>query len=216
MNGDRLIRVEGVAAALATANINTDIIAPPGRGNATHDLYGPVKDGAVRVFGPWRYGEDGRENPDFILNKAPFRDARFLVAGENFGCGSSRETAAMWLRAFGLRCIIAQSFGGIFFDNCFRNGILPLKVEQPTWERLSLEALAGHSFTLDMEEKMLLTPDGIQIDIALPAFRRALLMDGVDEIATIEAESVAIARYQHDRQQKHPWIWPGEDARPLG
>lgn len=214
MNGDRLIRAEGIAAALMSANINTDIVAPPGRGGAARDRYGAVDDGAARVFGPWRYADDGSERADFILNRMPFRNASFLVAGENFGCGSSRETAPMWLRAFGLRCIIAPSFGGIFYDNCFRNGILPLRVERTLCERLAEQAMSGRSFRLDMVSDQLTSPDGDVIAFDLPPFRRALLVDGVDEIATIEAESDAIARYQADAYAKRPWIWPSPGTTP--
>lgn len=206
--------IEGFAAALPEDNVNTDIIAPPGRGGASHDRYGPTDDGAARVFGPWRYREDGSEEPDFVLNKEPFRVAHFLVAGANFGCGSSRETAPKWLRAFGLRCIVAESFGGIFYDNCFRNGILPLAVGEPLHARLLDQAARSVRFGLDLDAMRLITDEGETLSIALPAFRLAMLRDGIAEIDTILAHADAITRYQAKARESRPWIWPPADANP--
>ena len=123
-----LRHLTGPAAALPLADVNTDTIAPLVRGGTGVQPAGirPPEELAARLFGPWRYNADGSENVGFVLNREPFRRARFLVAGPNFACGSSRETAATMLKAFGIRCVIATSFGLIFQDNCWRNGMLPL------------------------------------------------------------------------------------------
>ncbi len=201
-----LVRVEGRAAALVRPNINTDIIAPPGRGNRA-DAFGPPNDGAARVFGPWRYDETGAERPDFVLNRPPFRDARFLVAGPNFACGSSRESAPMWLYAFGFRCILAPSFGGIFYDNCFRNGLLPMIVPDATIAQLAAQADNGAIFSLDLEAGRFEAPGGMALPITLPAFRHHQLLTGADELTITLQRIDEIDRYQAQAQRERPWVW---------
>lgn len=204
--------IEGVAAALLRPNINTDVIAPAIR-DGQNDGFGAIVQPGTRVFGPWRYLPDGRENPDFVLNREPFRHAAFLIAGENFACGSSRETAVVWLRAFGIRCVIAPSFGGIFFDNCFRHGILPLILETALVERLARQSEAGGIFALDLDACRLDSPKGPTIGFNLPDFRRSMLIDGADEL-TMTLNSIGhIDAVQQRLRATMPWIWPNADER---
>jgi 3-isopropylmalate/(R)-2-methylmalate dehydratase small subunit len=206
MSRHPLVRVEGVAAALLEPNINTDLIAPTVRRTGGKQIES-VTDGARRLFGVWRYDDSGLERPDFVLNRPPFRHARFLIAGQNFACGSSRETAALWLRDFGIRCIIAQSFGGIFFDNCFRNGILPMQTSAEMIAVLADEARSGAIFRLDLEQGVVSSASGRSLPIVLPAFRRQLLMTGGDEIAITLGRDAEITSYQLESQAGTPWIW---------
>jgi 3-isopropylmalate/(R)-2-methylmalate dehydratase small subunit len=201
-----LDRIAGCAAALVRPNINTDVIAPPARGNKA-DAFGKPDDGAARVFGPWRYDEQGRELPDFVLNRPPFRAARFLIGGSNFACGSSRETAPLWLYAFGIRCIIAPSFGGIFFDNCFRNGLLPMVLPMALIEQLAAQAESGAAFSLDLAERRIDTPDGTSLPIQLPAFRHHQLLTGEDELTITLQRTDEIDRYQDLSRREAPWLW---------
>jgi 3-isopropylmalate/(R)-2-methylmalate dehydratase small subunit len=203
-----LTRIAGPAAALVRPNINTDIIAPPGRANKP-DAFGPPDDGAARVFGPWRYDEQGAEKPEFVLNRPPFRAARFLLAGPNFACGSSRESAPLWLHAFGLRCILAPSFGGIFYDNCFRNGLLPMVVDEATIARLAISAGTGFAFTLDLIERRIAAPDGTVLPIDLPSFRYHQLLTGQDELTITLQRTTEIDRYQARSRTEQPWLWQG-------
>jgi 3-isopropylmalate/(R)-2-methylmalate dehydratase small subunit len=206
MSRHPLVRVEGVAAALLEPNINTDVIAPTVRRTGGKQIES-VSDGARRLFGAWRYDEADLERPEFVLNRPPFRHARFLIAGQNFACGSSRESAALWLRDFGIRCVIAQSFGGIFFDNCFRNGILPLQTSAEMIHALAEEASTGAIFRLDLEAGSVSSASGRSLPIVLPAFRRQLLMTGGDEIAITLGRDAEISAYQSHARINAPWIW---------
>lgn len=202
-----LIELRGPAAALTQPDINTDIIAPLVR---RADGQQPVglrsrEELAQRLFGPWRYRPDGSENPDFVLNKTPFRQARFLVAGPNFACGSSRETAATMLEAFGIRCVIAPSFGQIFFDNCFRNHMLPLVVDPSTIARLAEFASTGADFELDLRAMTLGLPDGATLSFTLPRFRQAMLLEGRDEVEVTLSRVSAIEAYQAGVAATRPW-----------
>lgn len=207
-----LDELRGPAAVLHQANINTDIIAPLAR---RADGQQPVglrsrDELAARLFGPWRYRADGSENPDFVLNRAPFRQARFLIAGPNFACGSSRETAATMLEAFGIRCVIAPSFGQIFHDNCFRNGMLPLVLDETVVLRLAQKAVTGGEFVLDMHALCLHTPDGVPFRFELPRFRQQLLLQGRDEVEATLARLPAIEAYQGRVLAERPWeLRPG-------
>jgi 3-isopropylmalate/(R)-2-methylmalate dehydratase small subunit len=201
--------LRGAAAAILKADINTDIIAPLVRAGS-----GPQPAGirsraelAQRLFGPWRYAADGSESPDFVLNLAPFRQAKFLLAGPNFACGSSRETAATMLDAFGIRCVIAPSFGLIFHDNCFRNHMLPLVLDWPIVQGLAQQAADGAPFELDLRACTLTPPDGKPITFSLPSFRRDMLLQGADEVAVNLAREAQIAAYQLQARAARPWEW---------
>lgn len=204
-----LVTLDGPAAALLKADINTDTIAPLVRG-----LAGPQPAGirsqeelAQRLFGPWRYRPDGSADPDFVLNRPPFDQARFLVAGPNFACGSSRETAATMLKAFGIRCVIAPSFGLIFHDNCFRNHMLPLALDWSVVQELGALAERGVSFHLDVAAGTLTPGGGSPVRFSLPAFRRDLLLQGRDEVDLTLSRADAIAAWQQRAQAERPWEW---------
>jgi 3-isopropylmalate/(R)-2-methylmalate dehydratase small subunit len=204
-----LTTLSGPAAALLEADINTDTIAPLVRGIAGPQPAGIRSEAelAQRLFGPRRYLPDGRKNPDFVLNQPPFDQARFLVAGPNFACGSSRETAATMLKAFGIRCVIAPSFGGIFYDNCLRNHMLPLSLDWSKVRRLGMLAAQGASFHLDVAAGTLSADDEEHITFTLPTFRRDMLLHGADEVAVTLGRSEAIAAYQAEARAQRPWEW---------
>jgi 3-isopropylmalate/(R)-2-methylmalate dehydratase small subunit len=216
MISEPLVTLEGVAAALLQANINTDVIAPTVRRVGRNQL-GAIHDGGKRLFGAWRYDIEGVERADFVLNQAPFRKARFLIAGENFACGSSRESAASWLRDFGIRCVIAPSFGGIFYDNCFRNGVLPVQMPAPIVLDLAAQAASGGVFRLNVAAGWLLAPSGATWQVSLPAFRRGLLLSGGDEITLTQRRRAEIVDKQAQLRSHTPWVWPSrEDVANAG
>jgi len=210
-----LIKLIGPAAAILKADINTDTIAPLVRGGSGPQPAGMRSQAelAQRLFGPWRYAADGSENPDFVLNHAPFRQAKFLLAGANFACGSSRETAATMLNAFGIRCVIAPSFGLIFHDNCFRNHMLPLVLDWPIVQGLAQQAANGAPFELDLQACTLTPPDGKPITFSLPSFRRDMLLQGADEVAVTLARESRIAAYQSQARAVRPWEWLRPELR---
>jgi 3-isopropylmalate/(R)-2-methylmalate dehydratase small subunit len=153
----------GPAAPLLIDNINTDLIAPmyrPAQAGTLRGLAANGADLAGMLFAGWRYDTQDREIPEFVLNRAPFRNARFLLACANFGCGSSRDTAALMLSAFGIRCVAAPSFGEIFRDNCFKAGMLPLALEREVVTSLAQAANGGTDFTLDLAAQTLRSQAG--------------------------------------------------------
>jgi 3-isopropylmalate/(R)-2-methylmalate dehydratase small subunit len=194
--------VTGVAAPMMLANINTDAITPMIAGRSVSADIGAL------LFANWRYDADGRELPDFILNKPPFRDSKFLIAGPNFGCGSSRERAVWALMRFGIRCVIAPSFADIFYDNAFQNGLLPLVL--PAAECASLaEAVARASepvVTVDLPQCRLTAPEGRSIAFSVPSERRTALLEGLDEIDVILRMEADIDAFQNEDRRKRPWI----------
>jgi 3-isopropylmalate/(R)-2-methylmalate dehydratase small subunit len=207
-----LITLEGPAAPLLEPDVNTDSIAPlyrePGGGAAKAGERTPAEL-ARNLFANRRFDSSGKET-DFVLNQPLFRQAKFLIGGPNFACGSSRETAATMLAAFGIRCVIAPSFAGIFFDNCFRNYMLPLTLDEETVERLGRQAANGAAFALDVERGVLTPPDGGQIPFTLPAFRRELLLSGADEITVTMKRADQIATYEATATGVRPWeMQPG-------
>ena len=202
-----LVTLTGPAAALLQADINTDTIAPLVRGHSGPQPAGIRSEAelAQRLFGPLRYLPDGQENPEFVLNQPPFRQASFLIAGPNFACGSSRETAATMLKAFGIRCVIAPSFGLIFHDNCFRNHMLPLSLDWTTVQRLGAQAASGAAFTLDLQACTLTPPEGPALAFTLPGFRRDMLLSGADELEVTLRRQEAIAAWQAHSRTQRPW-----------
>jgi 3-isopropylmalate/(R)-2-methylmalate dehydratase small subunit len=204
-----LVTLRGPAAALLEADINTDTIAPLVRGPSGQQPAGIRSEAelAQRLFGPRRYLPDGSNNPDFVLNRPPFDHARFLVAGPNFACGSSRETAATMLKAFGIRCVIAPGFGLIFNDNCYRNHMLPLALDWPVVQKLGALAADGRDFVLDLQA-CTLTPEGeAPIPFALPSFRREMLLQGADEVQVTLGRAAAIDAWQQQARTERPWEW---------
>lgn len=207
-----LTRLVGPAAAILKSDINTDIIAPShrrrGGGRLVSSTVASEAELAEAVFGAWRYDTDGNEIADFVLNRPAFRAAKFILAGPNFACGSSRETAATMLKAFGIGCVIAPSFGLIFHDNCFRNHMLPLALDWPTVQALARQSEGGAPFILDLEAATLTPPDGKPITFAIPAFRRDMLLSGADEVAVTLRRADEIAVYQAEARKQRPWALP--------
>ena len=196
--------VTGVAAALPLANIDTDVIAPiqvVAAGGHNADLF-PF---ALR---PLRFHDDGSEKVDFVLNRPERRGAPILIAGTNFGCGSSREVAVTALMALGIRCVIADSFGDIFYANCFQNGVLPVVL--PTADVAALMACAHETtapFTVDLERQAVRSPDGAEYGFRVDERRRAAMLRGLDDIGLTLTDSEAIGAWQSRDRDVRPWIW---------
>lgn len=205
-----LTRLTGPAAAILADNINTDIIAPifmPGSPGQPRSLKMTREDLARMLFAGWRYDKQDKELPDFILNRKPFRHARFLIGGVNFGCGSSRDTAPRMLSAFGIRCVIAPSYGAIFYDNCFKAGMLPMVMDEAAVKELAAEATDGGDFTLDLAAKTLTAPSGHTLNFDVPAFRREQLLVGADDIELTLRRNADILEYQKRERGMRPWTF---------
>jgi 3-isopropylmalate/(R)-2-methylmalate dehydratase small subunit len=201
--------LRSVAAPLLRDNIDTDTII------AIHRQVGTEIRGKL---GHWclaalRYRPDGSEDPDFVLNRAPFRGARILLAGQNFGCGSSREGAVWAIQEMGVSCVIAASFGDIFFNNCFQNGLLPVVLEETALFSLAAEAESGAMVTVDLMDTAVVAPSGQRYPFAVEARRRTALLQGLDEIGSTLAHADHIAAFQTRDGALRPWIYQiGESA----
>jgi len=200
--GERFTTLAGVAAPYLVENVSTNVIslqkphgAPP---------YASARD---ELFNGLRFDADGNEIPGFVLNRPEFRAAKFLVAGANFGCASSREAAVKALAAFGIRCVIAPSVGEIFFNNCFRFGVLPAILPQDDVLALAAEAAPDAVFSADLAANTLAAPSGKTYAIALPAFRRQQLLEGLDEVALTLTRAAAIAAFHAAARARRPWIY---------
>jgi 3-isopropylmalate/(R)-2-methylmalate dehydratase small subunit len=205
-----LTKLVGPAAPLLASNINTDMIAPmytPGTAGQPQSLRMSRKDLARYLFANWRYDKQDHELADFVLNRVPFRSAKFIIGGTNFGCGSSRDTAPRMLEAFGIRCVIAPSFGGIFFDNCFKAGILPMILASDVVQRLAAEAEGGEEFVLDVAAQSLTSPSGKICRFELPAFRREQLLTGADDIMLTLRRNNEILAHQARERALRPWTF---------
>ncbi|MCM2294380.1 3-isopropylmalate dehydratase small subunit [Allorhizobium sp. BGMRC 0089] len=199
---DKFTKLTGVAAPLPVVNIDTDMIIPK-------DYLKTIKRTGLGtgLFAEARYNQDGSENPDFVLNKPAYRDAKILVAGDNFGCGSSREHAPWALLDFGIRCVISTSFADIFYNNCFKNGILPITVSQEDLDKLMDDAERGSNAVLsvDLEAQEITGPDGGKITFEIDAFKRHCLLNGLDDIGLTLEKSSAIADYEKGMATSRPW-----------
>jgi 3-isopropylmalate/(R)-2-methylmalate dehydratase small subunit len=194
----------GIAAPLPMANVDTDQIIPS-RFLKTIERSGLGK----ALLAPMRYRDDGSENPDFILNREPYRRAEVLVAHENFGCGSSREHAPWALLDFGIRCVIAPSFADIFHNNCFKNGILPVRLPREVCDRLMEDARLGGNarITVDLERNVVVRPNGEEIPFEVDPLRRRMLLEGQDEIGQTLAHSPAIGSFEARQKAAQPWLY---------
>jgi len=199
---EKFTKLTGVAAPLPMINIDTDAIIPK------QFLKTIKRTGLGKyLFYELRYDDEGKERPDFVLNKPAYRAAQILVTGENFGCGSSREHAPWALGDFGIRCVISTSFADIFHDNCFQNGILPIKVSREDLEKLMDDAERGANATIsvDLEKQEIRGPDGGVVAFAIDPFRRRCLLEGLDNIGlTLEGES-AIGAFEERARRARPW-----------
>jgi len=199
----KFTRVTGTAAPLMKANIDTDVIIPAKRlvGHQRHEL------GAF-AFEAHRYRPDGTDNPDFILNQPRYRDAKILIAGENFGCGSSRESAVWALAGFGFRCVIAPSFADIFTNNAFQNGMLLIRLPKQQVERLAAELeCAAPAMTVDLQDRIVTAPSGTRTPFDIDAELRQALLEGRDEIAMTLARDPDILAFQERDRAARPWIY---------
>src|SRR5580658_2692699 len=190
---DKFTTLEGVAAPLKIINVDTDM-AIPKQYLKTIKRTGLGKG----LFSEQRYKDDGSENTDFILNKPAYRNAKILVAGDNFGCGSSREHAPWALLDFGIRCVISTSFGDIFYNNCFKNGILPIKVSPEDLDKLfdDAERGANATLTIDLESQEIRGPDGGVVRFEIDAHRKHCLLNGLDDIGLTKVKQGKIDRFE--------------------
>jgi len=193
--------ISGPAAPLMLANIDTDLIIPINRPTS-----GEKGAGGRYAFEALRYLPDGTENPDFVLNRAPFRAAPILLTGPNFGCGSSRETAAWALQGLGVRCVIAHGFGDIFFSNCFQNGLLPIRLPEAAVADLARRAERGATFEVDLEAQTVKVED-LQIGFEIDAQRKVGLLAGQDDLALALASLPDIRAWQDQDRSRRPWVW---------
>ena len=196
--------LEGVAAPLKMINVDTDMIIPK------QYLKTIKRTGLGKgLFSEQRYRDDGSENPDFVLNKPAYRKAKILVAGDNFGCGSSREHAPWALMDFGIRCVIAASFADIFYNNCFKNGILPIKLPQAIVDELMDDARKGANarLSIDLANQTITRPDGGVVKFDIDPFRKQCLLNGLDDVGLTLQKAGTIAAFEEKSRLGQPWLW---------
>lgn len=200
---DKFDKLDGVAAPMPMINCDTDRIIP------ARFLKTIKKTGlGVNLFNDVRYNEDGSEKPDFVLNQGPYRDAKFLVTGENFGCGSSREHAPWALMDFGIRCVIAPSFADIFYNNSSKNGVLLITLPQEEIDKLMDDADKGANarIAVDLETQQITRPDGETISFEIDAFKKHCLLNGLDDIGLTIQKDDEISTYERARDTAEPWL----------
>ena len=199
----KFTKLTAVAAPMPMPNIDTDKIIP-----AEH-LKTIKRTGLGKfAFERMRYTAPGKENPDFVLNKPAYRQAKILVTGENFGCGSSREHAPWALLDFGITCVISTSFADIFYNNCFKNGILPIKVSKDDLDKLMDDARRGANATLsvDLEAQEIRGPDGGCVKFDIDPFRKHCLLNGLDDVGLTLQKEKDINAYEAKQKQSQPWL----------
>ncbi len=193
----------GVAAPMNLINVDTDMIIPK-------QYLKTIKRSGLgqHLFAEMRFNEDGSEKPEFVLNKPAYREASILVAGDNFGCGSSREHAPWAILDFGIRCVISTSFADIFYNNCFKNGILPIKVSKEDLDKLMDDAERGANATLtvDLENQVITGPDGGEVKFDVDEFKKHCLINGLDDIGLTMQEKSKIDTYENEQLSSRPWL----------
>jgi 3-isopropylmalate/(R)-2-methylmalate dehydratase small subunit len=198
----KFTKLTAVAAPLPMINIDTDAIIPK-------QFLKTIKRTGLgkHLFHELRFDEQGKDVPDFVLNKPAYRKAQILVAGDNFGCGSSREHAPWALLDFGIRCVISTSFADIFYNNCFQNGILPIKVSPDDLDKLMDDANRGANatITVDLENQEIRGPDGGVVKFAMDPFRKRCLLEGLDNIGLTLQDEKAIGDYESKAAAARPW-----------
>ena len=201
---DKFSTLTGVAAPMPLVNIDTDMIIPK-QFLKTIQRSGLGKN----LFDEMRFTQDGQEIPDFVLNKPAYRNAQIIVAGDNFGCGSSREHAPWALLDFGIRCVISTSFADIFFNNCFKNGILPIVMPQDVVDALMKDAERGENarMTVNLEEQTVTTSDGQSFAFEVDAFRKHCLLNGLDDIGLTLEKRRHIDGFEDKNRMSQPWLW---------
>lgn len=200
---EKFTTLTGVAAPLPVVNIDTDMIIPK-------DYLKTIKRTGLGkgLFAEARYNEDGSPNPDFVLNKPAYQNAKIIVAGDNFGCGSSREHAPWALLDFGIRCVISTSFADIFYNNCFKNGILPIVVSQDNLDKLMDDASRGSNaiLSIDLEAQTISGPDGGSITFDIDPARKHIMLEGLDDIGTTLKNDASIGSFENRMQTERPWL----------
>ena len=196
--------VQGPAAPLLLDNIDTDVIVRIER-IARHKR----GEFARWAFEALRYLPDGAENPDFILNRQPFREAKILVAGANFGCGSSREMAVWAIAEFGIRCVVAESYGDIFYNNCLQNGVLAITLPRREIDALAADAARGVPVTADLQACTLSSPGVGALGFTIPASQRETLLSGLDEVGLTLRMAQRIDQFQRQDAAARPWVYAG-------
>lgn len=200
---EKFKELTGVAAALPMINVDTDMIIPK-------QFLKTIKRTGLgkNLFHEMRYDASGNENPDFVLNQPAYRNAKILVAGANFGCGSSREHAPWAILDFGIKCVIAPSFADIFYNNCFKNGILPIALPQSDVDKLLDDASRGSNatVTVDLEAQEIRGPDGGVIHFDIDPFRKKCLLEGLDDIGLTLQKQDKITAYEGTVQAARPWV----------
>jgi len=200
---DKFNKLTGIAAPMPLVNIDTDMIIPK-------LFLKTIKRSGLgkNLFDEMRYNEDGSENPDFVLNKPAYRDTAVLVAGDNFGCGSSREHAPWAIKDFGITCVISTSFADIFFNNCFKNGILPIILPQEQVDMLMKDAEKGANarMAIDLEAQEITTSDGDVIKFNVDSFKRQCLLEGLDDIGLTMKKSDSISNFETMAATNRPWV----------
>ena len=196
-------RITGIAAPLPRANVDTDAIIPKAHLLTIH------RSGlGAGLFSEWRFDEDGKERPEFVLNQPPWRKAQILLAGENFGCGSSREHAVWSLMDFGIRCVIAPGFASIFHENCQKNGLAAVTLDEGALAHLvaCAQATPSATMTVDIDACRVTAPDGREFAFTMEAARRQALLEGLDEIGASLRHDAAMAAFEARDRAQRPWI----------
>lgn len=199
---EKFVKHTGVAAPMPIINIDTDMIIPK-------DYLKTIKRTGLGtgLFAEMRYADDGTDNPDFVLNQPAYKEASILIAGDNFGCGSSREHAPWALLDYGIRCVISTSFADIFYNNCFKNGILPIQVSPEELEKLMDDASRGANATIsiDLEAQQIHGPDGGVIEFDIDAHRKHCMINGLDDIGQTLQKVSAIDSFENKLADNRPW-----------
>ena len=198
------LKHDSVAALMDRSNVDTDQIIPK------QFLKKVERSGfGIHLFHDWRFNDDGTDNAEFELNKPAFKGARILVAGDNFGCGSSREHAPWAIADYGFNTIISTSYADIFYNNCFKNGILAIRVGQEQLDKLMAEINAneGVRFTVDLENQQVVTPAGNGFTFEIDPFRKGNLLSGLDDIGLTLKHVDKISAYEVTHKQNFPWLW---------
>ena len=200
---EKFSKIKGIAAPLDILNIDTDMIIPK-------QFLKTIKRSGLgkNLFDEMRYTTNGEEIKSFVLNQDPWRNSKIIIAGDNFGCGSSREHAPWALLDFGIRCVISTNFADIFYNNCFKNGILPIKVSED--ERLSLLADAKDNenpiIEIDLSNQVINRPNGVSIKFDIDEFRKKCLLEGLDDISLTLENKTKIETYESERDNNRPWL----------
>ena len=200
---EKFYKLSGIAAPLDILNIDTDMIIPK-------QFLKTIKRSGLgkNLFDEMRYSTDGKEIKDFVLNKKPWNEAKIIIAGDNFGCGSSREHAPWALLDFGIKCVISTNFADIFYNNCFKNGILPLKVTEDQRQALLADAKDEENpvLEIDLPNQIIKRPNGVSIKFDLDPFRKECLLEGLDDISLTLAKKDKIQEYENIRNKSFPWL----------